>query len=83
MDDVFALQKTQTTQHLLSEPANQTQREAFEFVSLDKLVQIHAEKLSGDAEMTSEIKALCEREHIVLSIRILAMLVEITEWQQL
>ena len=78
MDDILALQKAQASQHLLRKTADQTDREALEIVGLDELVQIHAQKFSGYAQVTSEIEALGESEHIVLSIRVLLKLVVIT-----
>lgn len=71
MNDFVLLQQHQTAQKLLSESSNNLQRETAEGVGLDKLVEIHIEELSRDAEVATEIKALNELDHAVFVLRIL------------
>lgn len=71
VNDLMGFQQDQTTKKLLSKAADQLERKSAEVVTLDELVEIHAQKFSRDAQMTSEIKTLCEADHAMLVLRVL------------
>ena len=71
MDDFMLLEQQEAAEELLGETTNDFQGEPTESVRLDKLIQIHVEKLSGDAEMATEVEALDEANHAMLVQRIL------------
>lgn len=58
-------------QHLDSEPPNEGRREAVEAVGFNELVEVDAQKLCDDAEMTSEVEVVCHHDNIVPFVRIL------------
>lgn len=71
MYDFVTLQEHQTAQQLLCKASDKFQRKPSEVVALDELVEVHAKKLSRDAEVTTEIEALGKVHHAVLVLRIL------------
>lgn len=71
MYDLTALEDAETTQHLACESPDQLDGETPEVVDLDKLVEIHAKKLSGDTEVTAEDETLGDTNHRMLVLRIL------------
>ena len=58
-------------EHLLSEAPDELERESAEGIRLDEFVKVHIEKLGGDAEMTTEIEAMCEVNHAMLVLGVL------------
>ena len=71
VNDALALKQTQRAEHLLRETSDERKGEAFEFVRLDELVQVHAQQFGRDAEMAAEIEALREVDHAVLVLGVL------------
>lgn len=65
----------QGSQHLTSEPPDESRRESDEAVCLDELVEIDAQQLHGDAQVTAEIEVLSHLDHMVLLFRILGCVV--------
>lgn len=70
MDDLVAFQKYEATQQLLREAPDKLHGKPFEFVCLDKLVEIHPQKLSRDAQMAAEVEALHEMNHAMFALGI-------------
>jgi len=73
VDDFVLLQQQQTAEELLGEPSYDLEGETSKGVRLDELVKIHIQKFGGNAQMATEIKALCEADHTMLVFRILGM----------
>lgn len=71
MYDLMLLQKVQRAKHLLGETPDQLDGEATESIGFDELVEVHVEKLCRDAEMTTEVEAMCEIHHAVLVLGVL------------
>lgn len=71
MDDFLGFEQEQTIEHLLCEASDDFQREAFEGVGFDELVEIHIQKLGGDAKMTAEVETLYKVDHAVLVLGVL------------
>ena len=65
------LQQQQTAEQLLGEAADNLERETTEGVGLDEFVEVHVQKFSRDAEMTTEVEALGEVDHAVFVLRVL------------
>lgn len=60
MDNPMVPKQRQGSQDLSREAPNQSRREAVEAICLDELVEIYAEKLGRDAEMTPEVERLSD-----------------------
>jgi len=50
------LQQNQTTEELLGEAPDQSQREAPEIVALDELVKIHTKQFGRNTQMSSKVE---------------------------
>lgn len=71
VDDAMAFKQVECWQHLLCEAADEWEWEAFEFISFDELIQVHAEELGGDAEVAAEVEGLGEVDHAMSIVGIL------------
>lgn len=58
-------------QHLTCEPANKPSRKSHETVGLDKLIEVNAQELHRDAEMTTEIEMFRHLDDMVFLILVL------------
>lgn len=61
----------QGLQHLTGEASNQSGGEAYEAIGLDQFVQVDAQELHGDAQVTAEIKMLSHFDNMVLLFSVL------------
>ena len=64
-------QEHQATQKLLGKSSDDLQRKSAEGVGLDELVEVHIQKFSGYAKVSSEVEALCEIHHAVFVVWVL------------
>ena len=58
-------------QQLFGESSDEFEGKPPEVVSFDEFVKVHAKQISGNAKVTTEIKALVEVHYAVLFVRIL------------
>lgn len=65
----------QGSQHLTSESPDESCRESDKAVCLDELVEVDAQQLHGDAQVTAEIEVLSHLDHMVLLFRILGCII--------
>jgi hypothetical protein len=61
----------QGNEYLDSESLDQRQREAFEIVHLDEVVEVHTEQFKRDDQMLSEYELIIPSDNILLVFRIL------------
>lgn len=71
VDDLVTVKKYEAGQELLRKAPNQLQRETLKVVRFDEFVQIHAQQVGGDTQVTSKVEALVEIDHAVSVVRIL------------
>jgi hypothetical protein len=71
VDDAVMTHQAERQQHLVGEAADKGRREADEAVRLDELVQIHAEELHRDTQMSAEGEVLDHLDDLVLVLRVL------------
>jgi hypothetical protein len=71
VNDFMMLQEHETLQQLFCESSDEFERKSSEVVGFDEFVKVHAEKIRGDAEVTTEVKALVEVDNAMLFMRIL------------
>jgi len=73
MHDPMRPHELQRSKHLDREPPHKRRGESAKVVGLDQLVQIDAEQLGDDTQMTSEIKVIRHSDHIMLVLWILSV----------
>lgn len=71
MNDLVHLKKKQTAQKLFGKTSNELQRESFEAIIFNELVEIHIKKFSRKAKMATEVETLREVDHAMSICRIL------------
>ena len=71
MYDSMVTHKGQRPKYLGRESADKSSGESNKIIGLDQLVQVDAEELHSDAQMSTEIKVLCHLDNVVLFIGIL------------
>jgi hypothetical protein len=79
VDDPMALEQNQRAKHLLGEASNELEREPTEVIALDELIKVHAQELSRDAQMTTEVETLREVDQRVFLLRVLRQLARVNQ----
>ena len=69
--DTMMTHEGERLQHLACEPADKTGCEAMEVVRLDELVEVDAQELHRNAEMSAEVEVLRHLDDMVLLLGIL------------
>lgn len=73
VNDPVRPHQLQRGEHLGSETPNQSCCKSAEIVGLDQLVQVDAEKLGDDAQMTAEIEMVRHPNHVMFVLWVLPM----------
>ena len=71
MYDPMRPHELQRSKHLNRKSPNECRRESAEIVCLDQLVQVDAEQLGNDAQMTPEIKVIRHSHHVMFVLWVL------------
>ena len=71
VNDAMVAHERQRLQHLARETTNETGREAMEVVRLDQFVEVDAQELHRNAEMSAEVEVLRHLDDMVLLLGIL------------
>ena len=70
MDNLLRMQQDQCAKHLFRETTYELQVKASEIMGLDKLVEVHPQKFSRNAKMSSEVETLSKVDHAMTTVRI-------------
>ena len=70
MNNLLRMQQDQCAKHLFRETTYELQVKASEVMRLDELVEIHPEKFSRNAKMSSEVETLGKIDHAMTTVRI-------------
>jgi hypothetical protein len=71
MNDAMVVEQDERLNDLTREPSNERRREAGETVGLDELVEVDAEQLGDDAEVTTESEGFDHADDVVLLVGVL------------
>ena len=72
VDDPVMTHEDQRLQHLTGEPPNEPCREPDKAVRLDKLVEVYAQELHRNAQMTAEVEVFSHLDDMVLLLSVLS-----------
>ena len=71
MHDTVVPHKSQWLKHLTRKTTNQRRSEPDKTIRLDQLVQVDAQKLHRNAQVTTEVEVFCHLDNMMLLIVVL------------